>query len=65
MAVFRGKGWAWLLVVVLVASFTGWYLWGLQGTALISLNQGNLSRFEQSFDQNGTDARVVLLLSPT
>lgn len=65
MLVFRGKGWAWLLVVVLVASFTGWYLWGLQGTALISLNQGNLSRFEQSFDQSGTGARVVVLLSPT
>lgn len=65
MAVFRGKGWAWLVVAVLGAAFAGWYLWGLQGTALISLNQGNFSRFEQSFDQSGAGARAVVLLSPT
>jgi hypothetical protein len=59
----------WLIVVVtlLAAAF---YLWGSSHTPngqppLVSLNQGNVTNFQHSFDAAAADTRLVLLLSPT
>jgi hypothetical protein len=48
----------------------GFYLWGSSSTppgqpALVSLNQDNVSQFQQSFNASLSNTRIVLLLSPT
>ena len=59
----------WLVFAIAILAI-GFYLWGWVSTppgqpTLVSLNQGNLSQFQQSFDAAGSNKRVVLLLSPT
>jgi hypothetical protein len=43
----------------------GWYLWGLSGGNLTSLNQSNFAQFTARFDAAANDERILLLLSPT
>jgi hypothetical protein len=59
--------WLVFAVMVLVVAF---YLWGASSTPpgqppLVSLNEGNISEFQQSFNATVSDTRIVLLLSPT
>ena len=59
----------WLMVAIALLA-TAFYLWGSSHTppgqpSLVSLNQGNIMNFQQSFDAAATDTRIVLLLSPT
>ena len=58
------------LTVVVSLLVVAFYLWGSNDTPpgqppLVSLNHGNLSNFQQSFDAAAGDTRIVLLLSPT
>jgi hypothetical protein len=46
------------------------YLWGSSSTPpgqppLVSLNEANISQFQQSFNAPISNTRIVLLLSPT
>ena len=48
----------------------GFYLWGSSSTPtgqppLVSLNEANVSEFQQSFNAAVSNTRIVLLLSPT
>jgi hypothetical protein len=59
--------WLVFAVMILVVAF---YLWGSSSTPpgqppLVSLNEGNISEFQQSFNATVSDTRIVLLLSPT
>ena len=59
--------WLVFAVVILAVAF---YLWGSSSTPpgqqpLVSLNEGNVSEFQQSFNAAVSDTRIVLLLSPT
>jgi len=59
--------WFVFAVVILAVAF---YLWGASSTPsgqppLVSLNEGNISEFQQSFNAAVSDTRIVLLLSPT
>lgn len=59
----------WLMVAVGVLA-VALYLWGSNQTPLgqpplVSLNQGNVTNFQQSFNAAAADTRIVLLLSPT
>jgi hypothetical protein len=63
------KRWLWLVsaIVILVIGF---YLWGSSSTPsgqppLVSLNEANVSQFQQNFNAAISNTRVVLLLSPT
>lgn len=63
------KGSLWLIsaIVILVIGF---YLWGSSSAPpgqppLVSLTEGNISEFQQSFNAAVSDTRIVLLLSPT
>lgn len=65
MALLRKKR-TWVVgAAVAIVLFCGWYLWGPQNSALISLNAGNASTFAHDFDNGAKEARLVLLLSPT
>jgi len=59
----------WLSFAIVILAI-GFYLWGSSSTPpgqspLVSLNEGNVSRFQQSFNAAVSKTRVVLLLSPT
>ncbi|MFZ0761284.1 MAG: hypothetical protein WAM69_15155 [Candidatus Sulfotelmatobacter sp.] len=59
--------WLVFAVVILAVAF---YLWGSSSTPpgqppLVSLNEGNTSEFQRSFNAAVSDTRIVLLLSPT
>lgn len=59
----------WLLFAIAIV-VVGFYLWGSSSTppgqpALVSLNVGNVSQFQQSFNAEARNTRIVLLLSPT
>jgi hypothetical protein len=59
--------WLVFAVVILAVAF---YLWGSSFTPpgqppLVSLNEGNISEFQRSFNAAVSDTRIVLLLSPT
>lgn len=59
--------WLVFAVVILAVAF---YLWGSSSTPpgqppLVSVNEGNISEFQQSFNAAVSDTRIVLLLSPT
>jgi hypothetical protein len=59
----------WLVFAVVILAVT-FYLWGSSSTPpgqspLVSLNEGNISEFQQSFNAAVSDTRIVLLLSPT
>lgn len=59
--------WLVFAVVILAVAF---YLWGSSSTPpgqppLVSLNGGNISEFQRSFNASVSDTRIVLLLSPT
>jgi hypothetical protein len=58
------------LVGAFVLVAIAYYLLGSSHTPsgqppLVSLNQGNVTQFEQSFDARADSTRLVLLLSPT
>jgi hypothetical protein len=60
-----------MVVLVLAATLAGVFYWSGYRHApagqppLVSLNPGNVGEFERSFDEARTDARLVLLVSPT
>jgi hypothetical protein len=59
--------WLVFAVVILAVAF---YLWESSSTPhgqppLVSLNEGNISEFQRSFNAAVSDTRIVLLLSPT
>ncbi|HEX3103442.1 MAG TPA: hypothetical protein VHQ22_03275 [Terriglobales bacterium] len=59
--------WSAVAIAILVV---GIYLWGSSSTPsgqppLVSLNQTNVSLFQQSFNAAVSNTRIVLLLSPT
>jgi hypothetical protein len=59
----------WLLVAIAVVAVV-FYLWGSNHTPpgqapLVSLEQTNVSQFQQDFNAATADTRIVLLLSPT
>ncbi len=59
-----------LLVFAIVILAVGLYFWGPSSTPpsqppLVSLNEANVSQFQQSFDAAVSNARIVVLLSPT
>jgi hypothetical protein len=59
----------WLVFAVVILAIT-FYIWGSSSIPpgqppLVSLNEGNISEFQQSFNNAVSDARIVLLLSPT
>jgi len=59
----------WLVFAVVTLAVT-FYLWGSSSTPLgqpplVSLNEGNITEFQQSFNAAASDTRIVLLLSPT
>jgi len=63
------KSTLWLVFAIVVLA-VGFYLWGSSSTPtgqppLVSLNEANLSQFQQSFNAAISKTRVVLLLSPT
>jgi hypothetical protein len=58
------------LVFAIAILAVGLYLWGLSSTPpgqppLVSLNEANVSQFQQSFNAAFSNIRIVLLLSPT
>jgi hypothetical protein len=64
----RKRGLWWIFAIAILA--VGFYLWGSSSTPrgqppLVSLNQGNVVEFQQSFNAAISSTRVVLLLSPT
>lgn len=59
--------WAVFAIAILAA---GYFLWGSSSTPpgqppLVSLNEANVSHFQQSFNATISSTRIVLLLSPT
>jgi len=65
----RRKRALWLVVAIAIPAI-GFYLWGSSSTPpgqpeLVSLNQVNVSQFQQSFNGSFSSTRIVLLLSPT
>ncbi|HLH10067.1 MAG TPA: hypothetical protein VKW78_22720 [Terriglobales bacterium] len=59
----------WLVVAIALVALV-FYLWGSSHTPpgqppLVSLDQANVSQFQQDFNAANSDTRVVLLLSPT
>jgi hypothetical protein len=64
MSRFRKKYALWLVAVV-VAVLIGRYLWSPGGIPLITLKQDNLELFSDAFNASSSQARAVLLLSPT
>jgi len=63
------KRWLWLVFAVVILVI-GFYLWGSSSTpsgqpALVSLNEANVSQFQQNFNAAISNTRIVLLLSPT
>jgi hypothetical protein len=59
----------WLIVAIAILA-VGFYLWGSSSTPpgqppLVSLNEANVSHFQQTFNAARSSTRVVLLLSPT
>jgi hypothetical protein len=64
MSLVRRKYALWL-VAVIVAALIGWYLWSPGSTPLITLQQDNLELFRDAFNADSSQARAVLLLSPT
>lgn len=59
----------WLSVAIALVAIV-FYLWGSSQTPpgqpfLVSLDQANVSRFQQDFNAGIADTRIVLLLSPT
>ena len=59
----------WLVFAIAILA-VGLYFWGSSSTppgqpALISLNEANVSEFQQSFNGVSSNTRIVLLLSPT
>ena len=59
----------WLAVAIAILA-VGFYLWGSSSTPpgqppLVSLNDANVSQFQQSFNAAASKTRIVLLLSPT
>jgi len=59
----------WLLLAIALLA-VGFYLWGSSSTPpgqppLVSLNDANVSQFQQSFNAAASKTRIVLLLSPT
>jgi hypothetical protein len=59
----------WLLFAIVILA-VGFYLWGSSSTPpgqppLVSLNEANVSQFQQTFNAAVSNARIVLLLSPT
>jgi hypothetical protein len=61
---------AFWLVFALMILVVAFYLWGSSSTPpgqppLVSLNERNISEFQQSFNATVSDTRIVLLLSPT
>jgi hypothetical protein len=59
----------WLVLAIAILA-VGFYLWGSSSTPpgqppLISLNEANVSQFQQSFNAAFSNTRIVLLLSPT
>ena len=64
-----GKRTLWLVFVVAILA-VAFYLWGSSSTPagqppLVSLNERNISEFQQSFNAAVSGTRIVLLLSPT
>jgi hypothetical protein len=58
-----------LIVTFALVAIT-YYLWGSNHTPsgqppLVSLNQENISQFQQRFNAEGDSMRLVLLVSPT
>jgi hypothetical protein len=59
----------WLVFAIAILA-VGFYLWGSSSTPpgqppLVSLNEANVSQFQQSFNAAFSNTRIVLLLSPT
>lgn len=59
----------WLVVAIALVALA-FYLWGSSHTPpgqppLVSLDQANVSQFQQDFNAANSETRVVLLLSPT
>jgi hypothetical protein len=59
----------WLFFAIGIVTI-GFYLWGSSLTPLgqpplVSLNETNVSHFQQSFNAAISNTRIVLLLSPT
>jgi len=64
----RNRALSFVFAVVILA--VGFYLWGSSSTPpgqrpLVSLNETNVSQFQQSFNAAFSNIRIVLLLSPT
>jgi hypothetical protein len=58
------------LVFAIAILAVGFYLWGSSSTPpgqppLVSLNEADVSQFQQSFNAAFSNTRIVLLLSPT
>ena len=58
------------LVFAITILVSGFYLWGSSSTPhgqppFVSLNEANVSQFQQSFDAASSTMRIVVLLSPT
>ena len=65
----RRKRVLWLVFAIAILA-VGFYLGGSSPTPpgqppLVSLNQVNVSQFQQGFDTAISNTRIVLLLSPT
>lgn len=59
----------WLVVAIALVALL-LYLWGSSHTppgqpSLVSLDQANVSQFQQDFNAAAAETRIVLLLSPT
>ena len=59
----------WLVIAIAILA-VGFHFWGSSSTPpgqppLLSLNEANVSQFQQSFDGAFSNTRIVLLLSPT
>jgi len=59
-----------LAVIAALVLLAGVYLWGPSSVPpgqppLLALSSSNFADFEQAFDANTNEARLVLLLSPT
>jgi hypothetical protein len=53
-----------LIVVIVLVSLGGWYLWGPSGGSLTALNEGNF-QFTGQFQSAANDERMLILVSPT
>ena len=65
----RRKRAFWVILAIAILA-VGFYLWGSSSTPpgqppLVSLNDGNVSQFQESFNAVISNTRIVLLLSPT